>query len=108
MYDWKEMTLDQLGRIVTGKTPPTSDPAHYGGHIMFVTPTDMDGRRVIDKTLRNVTEKGLKAVYSSRIPARAILVSCIGSDMGKTVLAGQECVTNQQINSLIVSDDHHY
>ena len=108
MSDWKEKTLSELGRIVTGKTPPTGDPAKYGGQIMFVTPTDMDGRRIIDRTLRNVTEKGLNTVKSSGLPARAILVSCIGSDMGKTALVESECVTNQQINSLIVSDDYDY
>jgi len=38
------------------------------------------------------------------------MVSCIGSDMGKTVVAGRECVTNQQINSIIVNskDDPLY
>jgi type I restriction enzyme S subunit len=30
------------------------------------------------------------------------MVSCIGSDMGKTAIAGCDCVTNQQINSLVV------
>jgi len=30
------------------------------------------------------------------------MVSCIGSDLGKAALAGRDCVTNQQINSIIV------
>ena len=33
------------------------------------------------------------------------MVSCIGSDMGKTTIAAHDCVTNQQINSIIVSGD---
>jgi len=32
------------------------------------------------------------------------MVSCIGSDMGKAVIAGSDCVTNQQINSIVVYD----
>jgi type I restriction enzyme S subunit len=32
------------------------------------------------------------------------MVSCIGSDMGKAVIAGTRCVTNQQINSIVVDD----
>ena len=40
----------------------------------------------------------------SRIPAGSIMVSCIGSDMGKVVIAGRDCVTNQQINSIIVDE----
>jgi type I restriction enzyme S subunit len=32
-------------------------------------------------------------------------VSCIGSDMGKTVMNSNEAVTNQQINAIIVEMD---
>ena len=32
------------------------------------------------------------------------MVSYIGSDMGKVVIAGRDCVTNQQINSIVVDD----
>ena len=33
------------------------------------------------------------------------MVSCIGSDMGKVAISRKPCVTNQQINSIIVSED---
>lgn len=103
--EWRETTLDQLGRIVTGKTPPSSREDRFGGDIPFVTPTDFDGRRTIDSTGRYVTEEGAGSVGGSRVPARAVMVSCIGSDMGKAAVAGRDCVTNQQINSIIVTTD---
>ena len=43
--DWETCKLGDLGRIVTGKTPKTSESINFGGQIPFVTPTDMDGRR---------------------------------------------------------------
>ncbi|MGQ9838814.1 MAG: restriction endonuclease subunit S, partial [Cyanobacteriota bacterium] len=101
--DWREATLDQLGRIVTGKTPPSSRPEYFGGDIPFVTPTDLDGRRSIETTGRYLTELGADSV-AARIPARAVMVSCIGSDMGKAAITGRDCVTNQQINSIIVAE----
>src|SRR5450756_1506092 len=100
--EWRETTLDLLGRIVTGKTPPSTVPAHFGGDILFVTPTDLDGRRVIDSTGRYLTERGAEVIRGSRIPSGAVMVSCIGSDMGKAAVAGRECVTNQQISSIVV------
>ena len=103
--EWRKATLDQLGRIVTGKTPPSSRPDYFGGKIPFVTPTDFDGRRIIDTTGRCLSEAGADSV-SARIPARAVMVSCIGSDMGKVAIAGRDCVTNQQINSIIVSSQN--
>ncbi len=29
--EWRDTTLDQVGRIVTGKTPPASVPEYFGG-----------------------------------------------------------------------------
>jgi type I restriction enzyme S subunit len=91
-----------LGRVVTGKTPKTSDPNNFGGQIPFVTPTDMDGCKVMATTARYLSELGASTVKSSIIPAGSVMVSCIGSDMGKSVIAKHRCVTNQQINSVLV------
>ena len=99
---WWISKLGDLGQVVTGKTPPTKHREYYGGETPFITPTDMDGRKVIDTTERYLTEKGGQSVRSSLIPTGAVFVSCIGSDMGKVGIAGTSSVTNQQINSIIV------
>ena len=39
------------------------------------------------------------------IPANSLLVTCIGADMGKTVINANDCVTNQQINSIVPIKD---
>ncbi|MBN1381340.1 MAG: restriction endonuclease subunit S [Deltaproteobacteria bacterium] len=100
------LTLGDLGPIKTGKTPSTKVPEHFGGKIPFVTPRDMDGRKRIVGTERYLTEKGARAVGSAVIPAGSIMVSCIGSDMGKVAIADRECVTNQQINSIVVAEEY--
>ena len=102
--DWEDLTLGDVGRIVTGKTPLTAVEGNFGGQIPFVTPSDMDGRRTISTTARYLTEVGAASVKGSKIPAGSVMVSCIGSDMGKAVIAGRDCVTNQQINSIVVDD----
>ncbi len=101
---WLTLSLSDLGRIVTGKTPLTSVADNFGGDVLFVTPSDMDGRKTIRTTGRYLTEKGSASVKGSRIPAHSVMVSCIGSDIGKAAIAGRECVTNQQINSIIVDE----
>ncbi len=102
--EWEDLTLGDLGRVVTGKTPLTAVEGNFGGQIPFVTPSDMDGRKTISTTARYLTNTGAASVKGSVIPAGAVMVSCIGSDMGKVVIAGRDCVTNQQINSIVVDD----
>ena len=101
--NWKDLTIADVGKVVTGKTPPTAISEYFGGDIPFVTPTDMDDRRIISTTERCLTEKGAESVKGSKLPARSVMVSCIGSQMGKVAISGKPCVTNQQINSIIVS-----
>ena len=50
--DWEDLTLGDLGRVVTGKTPLTAVEGNFGGQIPFVTPSDMDGRKSISTTAR--------------------------------------------------------
>ena len=103
---WREATLDQVGRIVTGKTPSSRNFEYFGDTIPFVTPSDFNGRRRIDSTERCLTEKGLNAVKGAHIPSNSVIVSCIGSDMGKAAMTVESCVTNQQINSIVVDSDN--
>lgn len=104
---WEKVKVGELGRIVTGKTPKTADKENYNGSIMFVTPSDNMDVKYIYSTGKTITEKGEFSVKGSIIPAGSVCVSCIGSNLGKVVIATEECVTNQQINSIIVNTDKY-
>ena len=96
--------MDEVGRVVTGKTPKTSVSEYWDGEVPFYTPSDMDGRRRLDEVHRYITADGLKAVKNSAIPPNSVMVSCIGSDMGKVSLSAKHGVTNQQINTIIPNE----
>ncbi len=103
----KMVTVGDLGKIITGKTPPTKDKDNYGGDIPFITPVDMVGNRNIFNTERYISKKGLNTVKNCFLPEHSVCVSCIGSDMGKTVITVKPSVTNQQINSIIVDENSY-
>jgi len=104
--DLTTVRLEQLGPIVTGKTPPKSiDKAFDQCGTPFITPKDMDGRKWIDATERYLSDLGLDAVKKSIVPRCSVAVSCIGSDMGKAVLVDCDSVTNQQINTILVDSE---
>ncbi len=101
---WKEYKIGDIGRIITGKTPPTAEPENYGGILPFITPSDMKGQKYINVTERTISVNGIKYVKNLLIPPKTVFVSCIGSDMGKVGMTKVESVTNQQINSIIVNE----
>ena len=101
---WRTISVSELGKIVTGKTPKTSVEEYFGGEIPFLTPSDDMESKWVNKTARSLTEKGLEKVKNNLIPAKSVCVSCIGSDLGKVTMTTRSTVTNQQINSIIVDE----
>ena len=96
---WEKKKLKDIGDIITGKTPSTSNPKFYDGNYPFVSPLDIQNHRFIKNTNKTLSEKGF---YSGRIIRKdASLFVCIGSTIGKIGQAGADVTTNQQINSLI-------
>lgn len=95
-------SLDSLCRIVTGSTPPTSNPANYGSDIPFVTPANFDHGAHVTSSDRALSSEGAK--LARPLPPGSVLATCIGATLGKTGLATVACTTNQQINALIPGD----
>jgi len=101
MSNWYNVQVEQLGKIITGKTPRTSISNNYGGTVPFLTPSDDMNVKFVTATARTLTKKGLSEVKNCLLPLHSICVSCIGSDLGKVVMTTEPTVTNQQINSII-------
>lgn len=104
---WRMGTIGEFGNIITGKTPSSNNPEDFGHQILFVTPGDfgIDRKKFIIGTERMLSEIGAKRLKGKLLPANSVLVTCIGSDMGKTAISAEVCITNQQINSIIPKHD---
>ncbi len=97
--------LKEMGEIITGNTPSTKEEDNYGGEIPFVRAKDINKGAIITETEKNITEKGLKEVGEHKLlPENSIMITCIGANLGAVGISGIECLTNQQINSIITSD----
>ena len=95
--DWEQRKLGELGEILTGSTPSTSNSAYYSEDgIPWVTPTDINELTISD-TPRKLSEEGAKV--GRVVPANTILCTCIAS-IGKNALLTVKGSFNQQINSL--------
>ncbi len=103
---WKQITINDLGKVVTGNTPPKKDPANYGGKYPFIKPTDMDiDRRHVTTWEENYSEKAFKRYHRSYIPPKATGVVTIGTVGEKIFQADQWCFTNQSVNVVIPNEE---
>ncbi|MCK4622702.1 MAG: restriction endonuclease subunit S [Desulfuromonadales bacterium] len=101
---WIEVRIGDLGRVVTGKTPPSSRPLCFGGDYPFITPTDMKGQKFARQTDRYLSEEGALLLKRNLIPPGSVAVSCIGWQMGKAIKTCYPSFTNQQLNTIIPNE----
>ena len=103
--EWKEKQLGNIGEIITGNTPSTKDITNYGGNKLFVSPADISSNRYVSDTkIKLTTDKGFSV--GRYIPAKSVLFVCIGSTIGKVAQNKFECITNQQINSIVPYEEY--
>ncbi|MFR9496368.1 MAG: restriction endonuclease subunit S [Rikenellaceae bacterium] len=105
---WRMGTIGDIGKVITGKTPSSQNPEDFGYDMMFVSPSDFkNNNKFIFKTDRMLSKSGYMRLSNKIISPNNLLVTCIGSDMGKVKITDAECVTNQQINAIILNS-HSY
>jgi type I restriction enzyme S subunit len=105
MSEWKTYKLGEIGKIITGKTPPTANAEYFGDEYPFITPRDMNTQKVILSTERYLSKKGKELLKNNLLPPKSICISCIGSDLGKVVVTLKDSFTNQQLNSIICNEN---
>lgn len=96
-----KVRLGDVGQIITGNTPKTSDVENYSSKdIAFIKPSDIqeDGLTILSGAGFYISEH---AREKARILNRGcILVTCIGI-VGKVAINSIECAFNQQINAIV-------
>lgn len=104
---WTHYSVSQIGKVITGSTPPTNDKSNYDGDLLFCSPGDVGEEKYISSTEKRVSPKGFAS--GRPLPPNSIIVTCIGL-IGKLGIATTNMITNQQINALVVSEgfDHEF
>lgn len=99
---WQVIRVNDLGRIVTGDTPPKSRSEFYGSAYPFIKPTDMKvGRRFTPDYEESYSEEAFEKYKKKLIPAGSTAVVTIGSIGQKLTLTHAPCFVNQAVNAVV-------
>ena len=107
MSSWRNVTIDDLGEVITGYTPAIKKTEYYGNEYPFITPTDMAMDSRIVQTERFLSQKGYEYRKNRLLPPNSVCVTCIGATIGKICMTTAPSATNQQINSIVVDQHKH-
>lgn len=103
-----EVKISELGKIVTGNTPPTNERSFYDGIYPLIMPTDIiEGEKVIKYTEETISDKGYEKYKSSIVPPKSVCIVTIGSIGKKLCMTKEVSLTNQAINTIVVNTDRY-
>ncbi|MDR6657584.1 type I restriction enzyme S subunit [Tardiphaga robiniae] len=99
--------LGKFGRIVTGNTPPRSDPGNFGDAIEWIKSDNVNtNEHFLTRAAEGLSDKG--RTLGRIVPNGSILVTCIAgspSSIGRAAIANRPVAFNQQINAIIPNPD---
>ena len=109
MRKWKDCILADLGEIIGGATPSTTNKNYYGGDIVWITPKDLSTLqgRFIHHGMRNITREGLNSCSARLMPKHSILFTS-RAPIGYVAITGNEVCTNQGFKSIIPNANTDY
>ncbi len=98
---WKLMRVDEIGDVISGGTPSTTNPDFWDGKIPFITPLDLNknGGAYISNVQRYITEKGLENSSANLLPPNSLAISS-RAPIGYLSLCETTFVTNQGCKSV--------
>ena len=105
MNDWVHSSVGDVTHYQrAGGTPSATTDTYYGGEIPFVTIEDITkGTRYLDKTVKSLSELGLRTSVAWLIKEPHILYSMY-APVGKPIINRITCATNQAIIALKASE----
>lgn len=104
---WSRKQIKELGKVVSGGTPSTTEPKYWDGDINWCTPTDitaLKGEIYIGNTVKRITGEGLKNSSATVLPLMSLIV-CTRATIGICAINKFEMSTNQGFKSVITNHD---
>lgn len=106
---WTDGTLDDLGQIVGGSTPSTTNPGNFTANgTPWITPYDLSGNqenKFITRGAQDVSDEGVKDASLKKLPAGTVLLSS-RAPIGYMAIARGELTTNQGFKSFIPTNGY--
>jgi len=99
---WTKVRIGDVGRVVSGATPRTDNPAYWNGNIRWATPRDLSGHQdpVVRETAKAITPAGIASCSAETLPIGSVLFSS-RAPIGLVAITGVPMATNQGFKSVV-------
>lgn len=102
-HGWPRRRIGDLGRVVTGNTPPRGNASFYGHDVEWIKSDNLSSPSHYATVAHEWLSEAGKAVGRT-VPAGSVLVTCIAGSpesIGNVAMTDREVAFNQQINAIV-------
>ena len=98
--EWEIKSLGEVGEVIGGGTPDTTNRNLWNGSIIWYTPVEID-KKYSSHSMRNISQSGLQQSSAKLLPAGTVLLTTRAT-IGRVTITTNECTTNQGFQSFVV------
>ncbi|WP_392448759.1 restriction endonuclease subunit S [Capnocytophaga canis] len=109
--NWVWCRLGEIGEVISGGTPQTSNENYWNGDVSWITPADLSNykEKYISRGKRNISMEGLEN-SSAKIIRRGSVLFSSRAPIGYVAISEKEVSTNQGFKSIspYIENSEHY
>lgn len=73
--DWTYKKLGEVGEVIGGTTPSTSNPAFWNGDLCWISPAELHGEHYLYDSVKKITREAVKAKSLKLLPVGTVILS---------------------------------
>jgi type I restriction enzyme S subunit len=72
---WKYKKIKDVGEVIGGTTPSTTNPEFWGGEICWISPAELHGEHYLYDSIKKITAKAVSAKSLKELPVGTVILS---------------------------------
>ena len=101
---WEYKKIKEVGTVIGGSTPNTSNKEYWGGDNCWISPAELDGSHYLYDSKKNITDKAVKEKNLKLLPVGTVILSS-RAPIGKVTINKVPTYCNQGFKCVVCGKD---
>lgn len=101
---WKYKKIKEVGVVIGGTTPSTTNPAFWNGDICWISPAELKGERYLYDSVKKITKEAVTAKSLKELPIGTVILST-RAPIGKLAINKVPMYCNQGFKCVVCGNE---
>ncbi len=101
---WEEKKIKEVGEVIGGTTPSTTNPLFWGGDICWISPAELHGEHYLYDSVKKITKEAVEAKSLKELPIGTVILSS-RAPIGKIAINKVPMYCNQGFKCVVCKSE---